>query len=73
MAVMADFARLPNQRKVMIFVVAGFLLFLLYYQFVFKSLNEGPRRGEGPARREGRGEPQGRRRTSRRSTSSSRR
>ena len=39
MAIMADFARLPQQRKVMIFVVAGFLMFLLYYQFVFKSLN----------------------------------
>jgi Tfp pilus assembly protein PilO len=38
MPVMADFARLPNQRKAMIFVVAGFLLFLLYYQFGFKSL-----------------------------------
>ncbi|MEO8844356.1 MAG: type 4a pilus biogenesis protein PilO [Kofleriaceae bacterium] len=37
---MADFARLPQQRKVMIFVVAGFLMFLLYYQFVFKSLNK---------------------------------
>jgi type IV pilus assembly protein PilO len=40
MAIMADFARLPQQRKVMIFVVAGFLMFLLYYQFVFKSLNK---------------------------------
>ncbi len=38
MAVMNDFARLPNQRKAMIFIVAGFLMFLLYYQFVFKSL-----------------------------------
>jgi Tfp pilus assembly protein PilO len=40
MAIMADFARLPQQRKVMIFVVAGFLMFLLYYQFVFKPLNK---------------------------------
>jgi Tfp pilus assembly protein PilO len=39
MGVMGDFARLPNQRKVMVFVVAGFLLFLLYYQFVFKTLD----------------------------------
>lgn len=39
MAIMTDFARLPQQRKVMIFVVAGFLMFLLYYQFVFKPLN----------------------------------
>ena len=40
MAVMADFARLPNQRKAMIFIVAGFLMFLLYYQFGFKSLSK---------------------------------
>jgi len=38
MAVMADFARLPQQRKAMIFIVAGFLMFLLYYQFGFKPL-----------------------------------
>jgi Tfp pilus assembly protein PilO len=40
MPVMADFARLPNQRKAMIFIVAGFLMFLLYYQFGFKSLSK---------------------------------
>lgn len=40
MAVMQDFARLPNQRKAMIFIVAGFLIFLLYYQFGFKSLSK---------------------------------
>src|SRR3954471_9005506 len=40
MPIMADFARLPNQRKAMIFVVAGFLMFLLYYQFGFKSLSK---------------------------------
>lgn len=39
MPVMADFARLPNQRKAMVFIVAGFLIFLLYYQFGFKSLS----------------------------------
>lgn len=39
MPVMQDFARLPNQRKAMIFIVAGFLMFLLYYQFVWKPLN----------------------------------
>jgi Tfp pilus assembly protein PilO len=38
MPIMADFARLPNQRKVMVFVVAGMLLGLLYWQFVFKKL-----------------------------------
>jgi len=39
MPVMADFARLPNQRKAMVFIVAGFLIFLLYCQFGFKSLS----------------------------------
>ena len=38
MPIMADFARLPNQRKVLVFVVAGMLLGLLYWQFVFKKL-----------------------------------
>lgn len=37
--VMADFARLPNQRKVLVFVVIAALLGLLYYQFVLKPLN----------------------------------
>jgi Tfp pilus assembly protein PilO len=35
---MADFARLPPQRKAMIFVVVGALIGLLYWQFVYKSL-----------------------------------
>ncbi len=47
MAVMADFARLPNQRKAMIFIVAGFLIFLLYYQFVFKNLTRNLQEAEG--------------------------
>jgi Pilus assembly protein, PilO len=38
MPIMADFARLPNQRKVLVFVVAGLLIGLLYWQFVFKKL-----------------------------------
>jgi type II secretory pathway component PulM len=38
MPIMADFARLPNQRKVLVFVVAGVMLGLLYWQFVFKKL-----------------------------------
>jgi Tfp pilus assembly protein PilO len=38
MAIMADFARMPNQRKVMVFVVIGVLSFLLYYQFVLTKL-----------------------------------
>ena len=37
--VMADFARLPNQRKVLVFVVIASALGLLYYQFVLKPLN----------------------------------
>jgi Tfp pilus assembly protein PilO len=38
MPIMADFARMPNQRKVLVFVVAGLMLGLLYWQFVFKKL-----------------------------------
>ncbi len=38
MPIMEDFARLPTQRKVLVFVVGGMMLLLLYYQFVFKSL-----------------------------------
>lgn len=37
---MADFAALPPQRKVLIFAVVGLLIGALYYQFVFKGLNE---------------------------------
>ena len=36
--VMADFARLPMQRKAAVFGVIGLLLGLIYYQFVWKSL-----------------------------------
>lgn len=36
--VMADFGRLPPQRKAAVFAVIGLMLGLLYYQFVFKSL-----------------------------------
>jgi hypothetical protein len=38
MPVVADFARLPPRRKVMVFVVIGGLLGLLYWQFLYKSL-----------------------------------
>jgi Tfp pilus assembly protein PilO len=38
MPIMADFARLPNQRKVLVFVVAGLAIGLLYWQFAFKKL-----------------------------------
>ncbi len=38
MPVMADFARLPTQRKVLVFVVIGAALGALYYQFGFHSL-----------------------------------
>jgi Tfp pilus assembly protein PilO len=47
MPIMADFARMPQQRKVMVFVVAGFLLFLLYYQFGFKPLTKDVEEAEG--------------------------
>ncbi len=36
---LADFARLPPERKALVFIVIGVLLGLLYFQFVFKSLN----------------------------------
>lgn len=35
---LADFARLPPQRKVLVFVVVGMLLGALYYQFFYKGL-----------------------------------
>ena len=47
MPIMADFARMPQQRKVMVFVVAGFLMFLLYYQFGYKSLTKDVEEAEG--------------------------
>lgn len=37
---MADFARMPTQRKVLVFVVAGLFLGLIYFRFVLKSLDE---------------------------------
>jgi len=43
---LADFAKLPTQRKVMIFAVAGLLIGLLYYQFVYKSLKESVEQAE---------------------------
>jgi Tfp pilus assembly protein PilO len=36
---LADFARLPPERKALVFIVIGAVLGLLYFQFVFKSLN----------------------------------
>lgn len=47
MAIMNDFARLPNQRKAMIFIVASFLIFLLYYQFAYKNLTRNLQEAEG--------------------------
>ncbi len=38
MAVMADFAKLPTERKVLVFVVGAGLLGLLYFQFFYKPL-----------------------------------
>jgi Tfp pilus assembly protein PilO len=40
MPMMADFARLPPQRKVMVFVVIGLVLGGGYWRFVYGSLNE---------------------------------
>ena len=37
---MADFARMPPQRKVMVFVVIGAVLGLGYWKFIYKSLDE---------------------------------
>jgi type IV pilus assembly protein PilO len=37
--VMADFGRLPLQKKVLVFVGIGLVLGLLYWQFAWKSLN----------------------------------
>jgi Tfp pilus assembly protein PilO len=47
MAAMADFARLPRQQKVMVFVLIGALLGGLYYQFRFKSLKQHLADAEG--------------------------
>jgi Tfp pilus assembly protein PilO len=38
MAAMAEFARLPNRQKALVFVVIGLGVGALYWQFVFKSL-----------------------------------
>ena len=40
MAVMADFARMPTDRKVLTFAIIGLLLGALYYQFSYKSLRD---------------------------------
>ena len=37
---MADFARLPPQRKALVFLVIGLLLGALYFQFMYKSLKQ---------------------------------
>jgi type IV pilus assembly protein PilO len=36
---MADFARLPTSRKILLFAVIGLVIGFLYYRFVFKSLD----------------------------------
>jgi len=38
--VVADFARMPNQRKVLVFVVIGALIGLVYWKLAYKSLDE---------------------------------
>lgn len=37
---LADFGRMPTSRKVLVFAVIGLFIGLIYYRFVFKSLNE---------------------------------
>ena len=37
---MADFGRMPNSRKVLVFVIIGLVLGLLYWRFIFKGLKE---------------------------------
>jgi type IV pilus assembly protein PilO len=37
---MADFTRLPTQQKVLLFIVVGLALGAVYFQFVYKSLNQ---------------------------------
>lgn len=43
---MADFARMPTSRKILIFVVIGAVLFLLYYQLAYKSLKESEKNAQ---------------------------
>ncbi len=45
--VMADFGRMPTNRKVLIFVIIGLALGLLYWRFMFKPLQERVTRVEG--------------------------
>jgi type IV pilus assembly protein PilO len=37
---MADFARMPTQRKVMVFAVIGLVIGAVYWKFVYKSLDD---------------------------------
>jgi type IV pilus assembly protein PilO len=46
-AMVADFARMPTQRKVMVFVVIGALLGLLYWKFAYKALDEDLETAQG--------------------------
>lgn len=47
MSAMQDFARLPRQQKILVFVLIGGLLGALYYQFRFKSLKDRLAQTEG--------------------------
>jgi type IV pilus assembly protein PilO len=47
--VMADFARMPTSRKVMVFAVIGILLGLIYFRFVLKPLREDAEAAQGAA------------------------
>lgn len=43
---LADFARMPTQRKVLVFVIIGMFLGLIYFRFVLSSLNEDVEQAE---------------------------
>ena len=43
---MADFGRMPNSRKVLVFVIIGLVIGLLYWRFIFKGLKEKVERTE---------------------------
>lgn len=49
--VMNDFARMPTQRKVLVFVVIGLLLGGLYWQFVYKKLTANLEQAENDNQR----------------------
>ena len=47
--VVADFARMPNQRKVLVFVVIGALIGLVYWKLAYKSLDDNEQTATQPS------------------------